>query len=95
MTYINFGYDETQAQKSLIPTQKSNRFDYKRYKEKQILKFKFVCAINNGDCDSRWSMSFCLLTCMDNLVGMSQTKYLIRPIIMIITIIEIKNKTRK
>ena len=40
-------------------------------------------------------MSFCLLTCMDNLLGMNQTKYLIRPIIMIITVIKIKNKTRK
>ena len=29
------------------------------------------------------------------LLGMNQTKYLIRPIIMIITIIRIKNKTRK
>ena len=33
--------------------------------------------------------------CMDNLLGMNQTKYLIRPIIMIITIIKIKNKSRK
>ena len=40
-------------------------------------------------------MSSCLLICMDNLLGMNQTKYLIRPIIMIITIIRIKNKTRK
>ena len=31
-TYINFGNDETQAQKSLIPTQKPNHFDWKRYK---------------------------------------------------------------
>ena len=44
-TYINFGNDETQAQKSLIPTQKPNRFDYKRYKGKRILKFEFVCTI--------------------------------------------------
>ena len=29
------------------------------------------------------------------LLGMNQTKYLIRPIIMIITIVRIKNKTRK
>ena len=27
-TYISFGNDETQAQKSLIPTQKPNCFDY-------------------------------------------------------------------
>ena len=94
-TYINFGNDETQAQKSLIPIQKPNRFDYKRYKVKRILKFEFIFTINNGDCDARWSMSFCLLTCMDNLLGMNQTKYLIRPIIMIIAIIRIKNKTRK
>ena len=40
-------------------------------------------------------MSFCLLTCMDNLLGMNQTKYLIRPIIMIITIIRMRNKSRK
>ena len=40
-------------------------------------------------------MSFCLFTCIDNLLDMNQTKYLIRPIIMIITIISIKNKTRK
>ena len=93
-TYINFGNDETQAQKSLIPMQKPNRFDYKRYKVKRILKFEFIFTINNGDCDARWSMSFCLLTCMDNLLGMNQTKYLIRPI-MIITIIKIKNKARK
>ena len=39
-------------------------------------------------------MSFCLPTCMDNLRGMNLTKYLIRPIIMIITIIGTKNKTR-
>ena len=32
---------------------------------------------------------------MDNLLGMNQTKYLIRPIITIITIIKIKNETRK
>ena len=40
-------------------------------------------------------MSFCLSTHMDNLLGMNQTKYLIRPIITIIAIIKIKNKTRK
>ena len=40
-------------------------------------------------------MSFCLLTCTDNLLDMNQTKYLIRPIIMIITIIRIKHRTRK
>ena len=39
-------------------------------------------------------MPFCLLTCMDNLLGMNQTKYLIRPITMTIAIIRIK-KTRK
>ena len=61
-TYINFGNDETQAQKSLISSQKSNRSDYKRYNGKQILKFEFVCTMNKGDCDARWSMSlfFCL-----------------------------------
>ena len=68
--YINFG-DETQAQKSLIPTQKPNHFDHKRYKGRRILKFEFVFSINNGDCDARWSMSFCLPTCMDNLLGMN------------------------
>ena len=93
-TYINFGNDETQAQKSLIPIQKPNRFDYKHYKGRRILKFEFIFTINNGDCDARWSMSFCLLTCMDNLLGMNQTKYLIRPI-MIIAIIKIRNKARK
>ena len=40
-------------------------------------------------------MSFCLLTRMDNLLGMNQAKYLIRPIVMIIAIIRIKNKARK
>ena len=90
-TYLNFGNDETQAQKLLIRTRKPNRFDYKRYKGKKTLKFEFVCTINNGDCEARWSISFCLLTCMDNLLGMNQTKYLI----MIITIIKIKNKSRK
>ena len=40
-------------------------------------------------------MSFCLSTCMDNLLAMNRTKYLIRPTIMIITITKIKNKTRK
>ena len=39
-------------------------------------------------------MSFCLSTRIDNLLGMNQTRYLIRPIIMIITIIRIK-KFRK
>ena len=55
-TYIHFGNDKNQAQKSLIPTQKPNFFDYKHYKGKQILKFGFVCTRNNGDCGSRWSM---------------------------------------
>ena len=91
-TYINFGNAETQAQKSLIPTQKPNRVDYKRYKGKRILKFGFICTINNGDYDAKWSMSVCLLTCMDNLL---QTKHLIRPITMIIAIIKTKYKTRK
>ena len=68
-TYINFGNDEAQAQKSLIPTQKPNRFDYKRYKVKRVRKFEFVCTISNGDCDARWSMSFCSLTYMYNLLG--------------------------
>ena len=40
-------------------------------------------------------MSFCLSTRMNNLLGIHQTKYLIKPIIMIITIIKIKNKIRK
>ena len=40
-------------------------------------------------------MSLCLLTCIDDLLDMNQTKYLIRPIIMIIRIIKIKNTTRK
>ena len=87
--------DETQTQKSLIRTQKANRFDHKRYKGRRNLKFDFVSTINNGDCDARWSMLFCLSTRMNNLLGMNQTKYLISPIIMIITIIRIKNKTRK
>ena len=94
-TYISFGDDKTQAQKSWIPTKNLNHFDHKRYKGRQILRFEFVFTINNGDCDARRSMSFCLHTCMYNLLGMNQTKYLIRPIIMIITIIRIKNKTRK
>ena len=89
-TYINFGNDENQAQKSLIPTRKPDSFDYKRYKGKGILKFEFASAINNGNCGARWSMSICLLRCMDNLLGMNQTQYLIRPIVMIITIIRIK-----
>ena len=49
-------------------------------------------------------MLFCLSTHMDNLLGMNQTKYLIRQIIIIIIIIimiiiiiitRIKKKTRK
>ena len=40
-------------------------------------------------------MSFCLSTSMNNLLGINQTKYLIKPIIMIITITKIKNKIRK
>ena len=42
-------------------------------------------------------MLFCLSTNMDNLLGMNQTKYLIRPIIIIIiiTITRVKKKTRK
>ena len=86
--YINFSNDETQ-------TQKPNRFDHKRYKGRQILNFEFVFTVNNGECNARWSMSFCLSTCIDNLLAMNQTKYLIRPTIMIITITKIKNKTRK
>ena len=92
---MNYGNDEIQTQKPFIPTWKPNRFDQKGYKARRILKFEFVFIINNGDCDPRWSMSFCLPTRMDNLLGMNQTKYLIRPIIMIITIMRIKNKTRK
>ena len=40
-------------------------------------------------------MLFCLSTHMDNLLGINQTKYLIRTIIMIITVIRIKSKIRK
>ena len=83
------------TQKSLVPTQKPNPFDHKRYKGRRILKFEFVFTIYNRDCDARWSMSFCLPARMDNLLGMNQTKYLIRPIIMTITIIRIKNRIRK
>ena len=94
-TCIRFGNDETQAQKYLISTQKPNDFDHKHYKGRRILKFEFVFTINNGNCDASQSRSFCLPTWKDNLLGMNQTKCLIRPIIMIITIIRIKIKTRK
>ena len=40
-------------------------------------------------------MSFFLPARMDNLLGMTLNKYLIRPIIMTITIIRIKNRIRK
>ena len=72
-------------------------FNHKRYKGRRILNFAFVFTINNGDYDEWWSMSFYLPTCMDNLLGINQTKYLIRPmiIIIIIIIIIIKNKNRK
>ena len=40
--YINFDNDETKAQKSLILTQKPNRFAHKHYKGRWILKFEFV-----------------------------------------------------
>ena len=40
-------------------------------------------------------MSFCLPARMDNLLGMNKIKYLIRPIIMTITIMRIKNRIRK
>ena len=60
-TYINFGNDETQAQKFLIPTQKPNRFDHKRCKGRRILKFKFVFTINNGECDVRFQCHFVCL----------------------------------
>ena len=93
--YINFGNDETQSQKVLIPTQKPKHFDHKRYKGRRILKFEFIFTINDGDSDARWSMSFYLPTCKDNLLGKNQAKYLIRPIIMTIRITRIKNKTRK
>ena len=83
-----------QTQKSLIPAGKPNRFNHKGYKGWWILKFKFVFIINDGDCDARWSISFRLSIHMDNLLGMNQAKYLIRPIIMIITIKRIKIKTR-
>ena len=83
-----------QTQKPLTPAGKPNRFNYKGYKGRWILKFKFVFTRNDGDCDARWSISFCLSIHMDNLLGMNQAKYLTRPIIMIITIIRIKIKTR-
>ena len=89
------GNNENHTQKSLIPTQNPNRFDHKPCKVRRILKFESVFTINNGDCDARWSMSFCLSTRMNNVLGMNQTKYLIRPIIMIITLTRIKNKARK
>ena len=99
-TYINYGNEETQTQKSLIPTHRSliptqttDRFQHKCYKGRWILKLEFVFTINNGDCDARWSMSFCFPKRMDNLRGMNQTKYLIKPTIMIITILRIKNKS--
>ena len=50
---------------------------------------------NNGERDATLSMSFYLLTYMDNLRGTNQTRYLIRPIIIIKAIIRVKNKTRK
>ena len=37
-------------------------------------------------------MSFCLPTFIDNLLGVNDNKYLIRPIIMIIKIITIKTR---
>ena len=72
---------------------------YHPYKVDQLVtssisKLEFVFTINNGDCDAKWSMPFCLSTRMDNLHGMNQIKYLLRPIIMIITIIKMKNETR-
>ena len=70
---MNYGNDGTQTQKSLIPALKPNRLDHKRYKGKRILKLEFAFTINNGDCDARWSISFCLSTRMDNLFGMNQT----------------------
>ena len=83
-TYIDHGNDETQTRKSLTLTQKPKRFDHKRYRGREILKFEFIFSRNNRDCDARWSMSFCLSTRMDNLLGMNQTKHLIRSITMII-----------
>ena len=50
---------------------------------------------NNGERDATLSMSFYLLTYMDNLRGTNQTKHLIRPIIIIKAVIRVKNKTRK
>ena len=58
-TYIN---NEVQTQKYLIPKQKLNRFDHKSYKWRWILKFEFVFIINNRDCDTMWTMSFCFST---------------------------------
>ena len=40
-------------------------------------------------------MSFYLPACMDNLLGINQTKSLIRTMIIIIKIIRIKNQNRK
>ena len=39
-------------------------------------------------------MSFCLSTRMDNLLSINQTKYVIRQIIMIITLTRIENKVK-
>ena len=61
-TFINYGNDETKTQKSLIPKEKPKHFDHTSYKERRILKFRFVFAINNKDCNARWSISFCLST---------------------------------
>ena len=77
-TYINYGNGEIQTQKSLIPKQRLNCFDHKHYERRWILKFEFVFIVNNVDCNTRWSMSFCLSTRMDNLLGMNHTKHLIR-----------------
>ena len=74
---MNYGNDDTQTQKSLIPTRKPNRIDHKGYKDRRILKFEFVFTISNGNCDARLSISFCLSTRKDSFFDMNQTKYLI------------------
>ena len=51
---------------------------------------ELVFVINNVDCDMGWPISFCLSICMDNLLGLNQTKYVISHLILIITIIGIK-----
>ena len=49
-TCMNYGNDETQTPKPLIPSRKPNHFDHKRYQRKRILKFGFVLILNNRNC---------------------------------------------